>query len=153
MTSWWWVALIAVVAAALVASVVDGRARAGRSRRQWRAATRPPGRPGQPQRPGRPRPGEIWWAAVPYEDGPGEKDRPCLVLSARGDRIRVAKITTKHHAERPGVIALPPGTVGDARGRPSYLETDEVREVRPGAFRRRVGAADPALWERVRRLG
>ncbi|MGQ4515694.1 type II toxin-antitoxin system PemK/MazF family toxin [Streptomyces sp. DW26H14] len=154
MSSWWWIALIAVVAAALVASVVDGRARAAESRRQRRARmrTRPPGRP--PVRRGAPRPraGEIWWAAVPYEDGPGEKDRPCLVLSVRGSRVRVAKITTKHHEERPGVIALPPGTVDDARGRASFLETDEVREVRAGAFRRRAGAADPALWERVRKL-
>ncbi|WP_329457687.1 type II toxin-antitoxin system PemK/MazF family toxin [Streptomyces sp. NBC_01497] len=152
MSSWWWIALIAVVAGALVASVVDGRARAAESRRQRRARTRtrPPGRPVRRGTP-RPRAGEIWWAAVPYEDGPGEKDRPCLVLSVRGSRARVAKITTKHHEERPGVIALPPGTVDDARGRASFLETDEVREVRSGAFRRRVGAADPALWERVRR--
>jgi mRNA-degrading endonuclease toxin of MazEF toxin-antitoxin module len=152
MSSWWWVALIAVVAGALVASVVDGRARAAESRRQRRARmrTRPPGRPGAREAP-RPRAGEIWWAAVPYEDGPGTKDRPCLVLSVRGERVRVAKITTKHHQERPGVIALPAGTVDDARGRASFLETDEVREVRPGAFRRRVGVADPALWKQVRR--
>lgn len=99
----------------------------------------------------------MWWADVPYEDGPGSKDRPCLVLSVRGRgrgrTVVVAKITSKHHEERPGVIALPAGTVGDQRGRQSFLETDELREVRLAGFRRRVGAVDPELWERVRGLG
>lgn len=95
----------------------------------------------------------MWWADVPYEDGPGSKDRPCLVLSVRGRSALVAKITSKHHEERPGVIALPAGTVGDRRGRRSFLETDELREVRVAAFRRRVGTVDARLWERVRGLG
>ncbi|MFI9027392.1 type II toxin-antitoxin system PemK/MazF family toxin [Streptomyces sp. NPDC053560] len=118
---------------------------------------------------GVPEPGEIWWAMVPFEDsvekgatrsvsgrvvaGDGRaKDRPCLVLAVRGGSALVAKITTRYHAERPGVIALPPGTVGDARNRPSYLETDELREVAVTGFRRRAGTADPQLWERVRHL-
>ena len=89
-----------------------------------------------------PRPGEIWWADVPYEDGPGSKDRPCLVLSVRGGTAVVAKITSKHHEERPGVIALPPGAVGDARGRRSFLETDELRDVAVAGFRRKAGELD-----------
>lgn len=89
---------------------------------------------------------------MPFEDGPGEKDRPCLVLTVRGGRARVAKITSRHRAERPGVIPLPPGAVGDARGRASYLETGELRDVRLRDFRRRVGVADPALWAQVRHL-
>ncbi|MFD8739114.1 type II toxin-antitoxin system PemK/MazF family toxin, partial [Streptomyces sp. NPDC059618] len=99
-----------------------------------------------------PRAAEIWWANVPYEDGPGAKDRPCLVLVVRGKRVTVAKITSKYHDERPGVIPLPPGAVGDAQGRPSYLETDELREVPVGDFRRRVGVVDPVLWDQVRYL-
>ncbi|WNF27286.1 type II toxin-antitoxin system PemK/MazF family toxin [Streptomyces sp. C11-1] len=170
MDTFWWVALVAVVLLALVAAVVDGRGRSDRGPRTRRprqpgatARTRPPGKPSGPSGPvgrgdGRtPRAGEVWWADVPYEDGPGSKDRPCLVLSVRGRGRRrtalVAKITSKHHEERPGVIALPPGTVGDARGRRSFLETDELREVRIAGFRRRVGAVDAELWERVRGLG
>ncbi len=99
-----------------------------------------------------PRAREIWWAEVPFEDGPGSKDRPCLVLSVRGDRALVAKITSKYHDERPGVIALPPGAVGDARGRASFLETDELRDVPLVEFRRRVGEADPVVWDQVRHL-
>ncbi|MBT2395571.1 type II toxin-antitoxin system PemK/MazF family toxin [Streptomyces sp. ISL-100] len=149
-TSWWPVLVGVVVLLALVAAVVDGRGR-GRGRRPG-GRTRPPGRPG-PRRPERvPRAGEIWWADVPYEDGPGSKDRPCLVLSVRGERALVAKITSKYVDGRAGVIALAPGAVGDARGRPSFLETDELRDVGVRGFRRRVGVAEPEVWDRVRHL-
>lgn len=89
---------------------------------------------------------------MPFEDGPGSKDRPCLVLVVRGNRVTVAKITSKYHDERAGVIALPPGAVGDTRGRASFLETDELRQVALGDFRRRVGVVDPVLWDQVRHL-
>ncbi|MEU6016753.1 type II toxin-antitoxin system PemK/MazF family toxin [Streptomyces sp. NPDC047515] len=165
--SWWWIAFAVVVLLALVAALADGRGRGGRrpGGRSGRSAgmrsggrpggrTRPPAGPGRGTGPERgPRPGEIWWAEVPYEDGPGAKDRPCLVLSVRGGSALVAKITSKHHQERPGVIALPAGTVGDERERASFLETDELRKVAVRGFRRRVGVVDPGVWERVRGLG
>ncbi|MFD9435201.1 type II toxin-antitoxin system PemK/MazF family toxin [Streptomyces sp. NPDC060002] len=162
----WWLALAAVILLALVATLVDGW---GRGRRPQRRGTRPPGRATgrktgrQTGRPSgrstrgrgiadRPQPAEIWWADVPFEDGPGAKDRPCLVLMVRGDRATVAKITSKYHDERAGVIPLPPGAVGDAQGRPSFLETDELRQIRMSDFRRRVGVVDPVLWDQVRHL-
>ncbi|MFJ8104287.1 type II toxin-antitoxin system PemK/MazF family toxin [Streptomyces sp. NPDC096132] len=174
----WWLALAAVVLLALVASLLDGW---GRGRRPKGRRTRPPGRParGRGAR-GRPQPAEIWWACVPFEDGPESrgaarwgspqafgtggasgravvgdgraKDRPCLVLGVRGERVTVAKITSRYRDERAGVIPLPPGAVGDARGRPSFLETDELRQVPVGDFRRRVGVVDPVLWDQVRHL-
>ncbi|MEU2222578.1 type II toxin-antitoxin system PemK/MazF family toxin [Streptomyces sp. NPDC018347] len=146
----WWLALAAVVLLALVATLVDGW---GRGRRPAGRRRRPPGRPGtRTAHAQRPSPGDIWWANVPYEDRAGIKDRPCLVLAVRGDRATVAKITSKYHDERSGVIPLPPGAVGDARGRPSFLETDELREVPVDGFRRRVGVVDPVLWDQVRHL-
>ncbi|MFF5492023.1 type II toxin-antitoxin system PemK/MazF family toxin [Streptomyces aquilus] len=145
----WWLALVAVVLLALVATLVDGW---GRGRRPEGRRTRPPGRPGARGAAARPRPAEIWWAIVPYEDGPGAKDRPCLVLAVHGRRAVVAKITSKYHDERAGVIPLPPGSVGDAHGRASFLETDELREVPVWDFRRRVGVVDPVLWDQVRHL-
>ncbi|MFD0074585.1 type II toxin-antitoxin system PemK/MazF family toxin [Streptomyces sp. NPDC127166] len=147
----WWPALVAVVVIALVVAVADGRRR---SSRRPAGRTRPPGRPAPRGRvlERLPRAGEIWWADVPYEDGPGSKDRPCLVLVVRGDSAVVVKITSKYHDERPGVIALPPGSVGDAQGRPSFLETDELRDVPVWEFRRRVGMADPVVWDQVRHL-
>ncbi|MFD9545271.1 type II toxin-antitoxin system PemK/MazF family toxin [Streptomyces sp. NPDC060022] len=157
MNTWWWVALAAVVLLALVVTVTDARGRGGRGPRRPGGRTRPPGRAPERERRPRPgavpRPGEIWWAEVPYEDGPGSKDRPCLVLSVRGGTAVVAKITSKHHEERPGVIALPPGAVGDARGRQSFLETDELRDVAVSGFRRKAGEVDPKVWGRVRGLG
>ncbi|MFD5434414.1 type II toxin-antitoxin system PemK/MazF family toxin [Kitasatospora sp. NPDC091257] len=132
------VALLAAAAAALV--------------RRTRPAPRPAGPTGPKPRPGAgPEPQEIWWAQVPFEDGPGSKDRPCLVLRVRGRTATVAKITSKHHAERPGVLPLPPGTVGDREGRASWLETDELREVPLSAFRRRAGAVDRQVWARAQR--
>ncbi|MDQ0796138.1 type II toxin-antitoxin system PemK/MazF family toxin [Streptomyces sp. B1I3] len=160
MNTWWWVASAAVVLLALVATVSDGWGRGGRGPRRPGGRTRPPGRgPGRaPERVrarphGEPRPGEIWWADVPFEDGPGSKDRPCLVLSVRGGTAVVAKITSRSHEERPGVIALPPGAVGDARGRQSFLETDELRDVAMSGFRRKAGEVEASVWERVRELG
>ncbi|WP_405617508.1 type II toxin-antitoxin system PemK/MazF family toxin [Streptomyces sp. NBC_01508] len=165
MDTTWWVALIVVAVLAMVATLVDGRGRSPRppgkrflrSRRPGGTDRRPPrgpaGRQTGPRAGGRgPRAGEIWWAMVPYEDGTGAKDRPCLVLSVRGRTVLVAKITSKFHEERPGVIPLPPEAVGDTDGRPSFLETDELRTVDTKAFRRRVGPADPVLWRRVRHL-
>ncbi len=148
----WWLALAAVVLLAFVATLVDGL---GRGRRPPRAGgtRRPPGRPAGPRGRGvRPRPAEIWWANVPFEDTDGAKDRPCLVLAVRGRRARVAKITSRRRDGRAGVIALPAGSVGDARGRASYLKTDELREVPLRDFRRRAGVVDPALWDQVRHL-
>lgn len=165
MNTTWWVALIVVVVLAMIATVVDGRGRSPRPPKARPRRSRPAG--GKDRRPPRgpagrkpggrtgsrePRPGEIWWAMVPYEDGPGAKDRPCLVLSVRGRTVLVAKITSKFHEERPGVIALPPEAVGDRDGRRSFLETDELRTVDTKAFRRRVGPADPGLWRQVRHL-
>lgn len=89
---------------------------------------------------------------MPYEDGPGAKDRPCLVLAVRGQRVTVAKITSKYRDERCGVIPLPPGAVGDTRGRASFLETGELRDVPVSDFRRRVGVMDPVVWDQVRHL-
>ncbi|MGX1567494.1 type II toxin-antitoxin system PemK/MazF family toxin [Streptomyces sp. NPDC055506] len=141
----WWLALAAVVLLALVATLVDGWGRRSSARRGRRAAP-------ATAVAGLPQPAEIWWADVPYEDEARTKDRPCLVLAVRGERATVAKITTRFRHERGGVIPLPPGSVGDARGRASFLETDELREVPVWGFRRRVGVVDPALWDRVRYL-
>ncbi|MFD8751519.1 type II toxin-antitoxin system PemK/MazF family toxin [Kitasatospora sp. NPDC059577] len=135
------IALLAAVAAVLV--------------RRTRPAPRPAGPTGPRPRPStrsRPEPQEIWWAEVPFEDGPGSKDRPCLVLRVRGRTATVAKITSKHHAERPGVLPLPPGSVGDRQGRTSWLETDELREVPLSAFRRRAGTVDRQVWSRARQV-
>lgn len=157
-----WAAVAAVAALALVAALIDGRVRSRRPPRrtrqrpprgpQSRAGTGPKSRAGQGSRGGDrvPRRGEVWWAEVPFEDGPGSKDRPCLVLAVRGTSARVAKITTKRHGELPGVLALPAGTVDDAAGRQSYLETGELRDVPLPAFRRHAGAVDARFMKNLK---
>ncbi|MFS8201852.1 type II toxin-antitoxin system PemK/MazF family toxin [Streptomyces sp. CWNU-52B] len=155
MNTSWWLALVAVVLLAGVATLVDGWGRGRRPPRGPRGpagSSGPSGRSDGVRRSQRPRPAEIWWANVPFEDGPGAKDRPCLVLSVRGRRALVAKITTKRHDERDGVIPLPAGSVGDARGRASFLETGELRGLPVREFRRRVGVVDPQVWAQVRHL-
>ncbi|MFG3055021.1 type II toxin-antitoxin system PemK/MazF family toxin [Kitasatospora sp. NPDC048239] len=149
MTGIWVVLALAAVAvlAAVVAALVR---RARRAAAPAPARTRPA--PTRPARRGQgPAPQEIWWAEVPFEDGPGSKDRPCLVLRVNARTATVVKITSKHHADRPGVLPLPPGSVGDRTGRTSWLETDELREVPLSAFRRRAGAVDQQIWARARR--
>ena len=161
----WWLALAAVVLLALVATLVDGW---GRGRRPSGIGTRRQAREYDASE--QPQPAEIWWANVPFEDGPESggavrstsgraavgdgraRDRPCLVRVVRGERVTVAKITSKFRDERTGVIPLPPGAVGDAQGRPSFLETEELRQVPVWDFRRRVGVVDPVLWDQVRHL-
>ncbi|MGV9269663.1 type II toxin-antitoxin system PemK/MazF family toxin [Kitasatospora sp. NPDC003701] len=146
MTGFW--VLLAVAGVAVLAFVVSVLVRRARGAS---APARPePGRRPAKGRPG-PAPQEIWWAEVPFEDGPGAKDRPCLVLRVSGRTATVAKITSKHHAERPGVLPLPPGSVGDRQGRTSWLETDELREVPLSAFRRRAGVVDRQIWARAQR--
>ena len=153
-------AVVVVVIAAALGYGGARRRRSGPSRPQRRPPGRPSPRgssrpaPAGPLRtaPSRlPEPREIWWADVPFEDGPGSKDRPCLVLYRGPRTATVLKITSKHHTERPGVLPLPPGSVGDRDKRASWLETDEPREVPLDHFRRRVGAVDRQLWARVQK--
>ncbi|WP_327286845.1 type II toxin-antitoxin system PemK/MazF family toxin [Streptomyces sp. NBC_01198] len=132
MSSQIWVVTGAVVLMAVAAAVVV----AWRRIRQGSTPSTAPARGSGPRR------GEVWWAEVPYEDVVGAKDRPCLVISVRGRKARVAKITSRFHEELPGVVALPVGTVDDAEGRRSYLETNELRTVSLSAFRRRAGSLD-----------
>ncbi|MBW5482276.1 type II toxin-antitoxin system PemK/MazF family toxin [Streptomyces bambusae] len=132
----WWPAVAAVVAVALVVLFFGGRVL--RSAPAGRGAVHGPGPPP------RPRAGEIWWTA---------QDRPCVVLSVRGRVARVAPITGKYHDDRPGVIPLPPGVVGEVHGRPGFVEADRAQEVSVWEFRRRAGVLDPAVWDEVKGLG
>ncbi|MFC7218487.1 type II toxin-antitoxin system PemK/MazF family toxin [Streptomyces polyrhachis] len=154
-TSWWWSAAAAVALALGAGLGAAGR----RARRGLRAARHRTGllfegmlagaRPGVTV-------GDIWWARTPCGDRPPQgvraRDRPCLVLRVDGATALVAGITGRFDHDRPGVIPLPPGTVGDARGRPGYLRTGELREVPLGELRRRAGTVDPTVWDQVRYL-
>ncbi|MFI1015903.1 type II toxin-antitoxin system PemK/MazF family toxin [Streptomyces sp. NPDC020965] len=136
------IALLLALAFALVRGV---RRLAAAGRRRVELPVRPPELPLS-----QPWPGEIWWAMMPFADGSGAKDRPCLVLSVSAHSVVAAQITSKYHPHARDAIALPPGSVDDRLDRPSYLRAAERREVHLSALRRRVGPVCPEVWRRTR---
>ncbi|MFI6262383.1 type II toxin-antitoxin system PemK/MazF family toxin [Micromonospora sp. NPDC051006] len=128
---------------------------AGRS-----APTRGPGRAGAPPRPraadrapaGAPRPGEIWWADVPYANGSGAKVRPCLVLRADARGADVFKITSQDKSDRDDHVPIPTRDWNPDADHDSYLDLSDPIRVALPAFEDRAGDCDPALWRRLRAL-
>jgi hypothetical protein len=100
----------------------------------------------------RPRPGDIWWADVPFEDGPGSKVRPCLVLRTHRRGAEVLKITSQDRSERRDHIEIPT-TAWDKRAtHNSYLDLSDPYLIRDSAFQRRAGQVDATTWRAARRL-
>lgn len=163
-------------AAAIVLAVAAGWAWNERRRGDRDVGARPPRRPGTrpgrrtppggpgrstaPPRPrtaersptGAPRPGEIWWAEVPYADGTGSKVRPCLVLRADSVGADVLKITSQDKSARDDHVRIPTREWDPDAGHDSFVDLAEPAHVPLAGFSRHAGACDPALWRRIRRL-
>ena len=90
----------------------------------------------------RPRPGEIWFAFVPFEDGTGSKDRPVLVLSVEGRTCTVARFTSQDKGARRDHLRVPDGVPGLHRA--SWVNKHPVR-VKRSAMRRRAGIPGMSL--------
>jgi mRNA-degrading endonuclease toxin of MazEF toxin-antitoxin module len=88
-----------------------------------------------------PDPGEVWWAAVPFEEKRGSKDRPCLVLSRSRRHADVLMFTSQDKTARGGYVAVPASMWRD--GHHSFLKTDRVISVRCEKFRRRESTRAP----------
>ncbi|MEU4665280.1 MULTISPECIES: type II toxin-antitoxin system PemK/MazF family toxin [Micromonospora] len=99
-----------------------------------------------------PRPGEIWWADVPYADGTGSKVRPCLVLRVDGGDAEVLKITSQDKSDRDDHLPIPTRSWDPDADHDSYLDISEPIPVPLTAFADRAGTCDPDLWRGVRRL-
>jgi hypothetical protein len=99
-----------------------------------------------------PRPGDIWWADVPYEDGTGHKVRPCLVLRTYRSRIDVLKITSQDQSHRTDHVEIPTRTWDRRAEHNSYLDLTGPLTIRHAAFQRRAGTLDASTWRQVRRL-
>ncbi|SCL58993.1 type II toxin-antitoxin system PemK/MazF family toxin [Micromonospora chersina] len=118
------------------------------------------GRTGAPPRPRRagkdsaegPRPGEIWWADVPYADGTGSKVRPCLVLRVDSQVADVLKITSQDKSDRDDHLPIPTRSWDPDADHDSFLDISEPIPVPLAAFGDRAGACDPDLWRGIRRL-
>lgn len=94
-----------------------------------------------------PRPGEVWFAMVPFEDRPGGKDRPVLVLSVGARACQVAPMTSQDKSARADHVRVPAGVSGLAKA--SWVGLRPV-SLRRSALRRRSGAPGEAFvaWYR-----
>ncbi|MGC1215632.1 MAG: type II toxin-antitoxin system PemK/MazF family toxin, partial [Micromonospora sp.] len=115
--------------------------------------TTAPPRPRGAERPtADPRPGEIWWADVPYADGTGSKVRPCLVVHADNRGADVLKITSQDKSGRDDHVRIPTRDWDADADHDSWLDLAEPLHVAADAFANRAGTCDPDLWRQVRRL-
>ncbi|MEU0153662.1 type II toxin-antitoxin system PemK/MazF family toxin [Micromonospora fulviviridis] len=99
-----------------------------------------------------PRPGEIWWADVPYADGTGSKVRPCLVLRVDGRDADVLKITSKDKSDRDDHVPIPTRSWDPNADHDSFLNISEPIPLPLAAFEDRAGPCDPNLWQSIRHL-
>jgi hypothetical protein len=99
----------------------------------------------------RPKPGEIWWADIPFDDGQGSKDRPCLVVRTHAASVDVLYITSKSKvmAYR-DFIEIPTASWDRKDQESSYLRLANPIRIGDRAFRRRAGRIDSPTWELVR---
>ena len=96
-----------------------------------------------PRTDGDPDAGEVVWTWVPYEENDGRgKDRPVLVI-ARADagRVYVVRLTSKSHDGDRDFLPIGSGP-WDSRGRPSWVDIDQLYSVHPDGMRREAAALD-----------
>jgi len=124
--------VLVVVAVAVVIVLVLGRRSRARPRRRPRV--RPQTRT--------PAVGELWFAWVPFEDRPGGKDRPVLVLGVGHPACTVARLTSQDKSARRDHVRIPDGMPGLTR--PSWVSLRPV-QVQRSDLRRRLGDPGEAL--------
>ncbi|WP_446218919.1 type II toxin-antitoxin system PemK/MazF family toxin [Micromonospora sp. IBHARD004] len=148
----WAAAIVLAVAAGWLWS--EWRRRAAGGAEPSRGGTTAPPRPrGADRRPATaPRPGEIWWADVPYADGTGSKVRPCLVLRADDRGADVLKITSQDKSDRDDHVRIPTRSWDADADHDSFLDVSEPIRIPATAFEDRAGTCDQTLWRQIRRL-
>ena len=78
--------------------------------------------------------GTVVWAMIPFEDGTGAKDRPCLVLGSQGRDLALVKLTTRDKTHRRDCLALGVSSWDRAR-RPSWAVCDRIIYLDPAQVR------------------
>ncbi|QKW17689.1 hypothetical protein HUT16_00185 [Kitasatospora sp. NA04385] len=134
-----------------------GGPRGSRRSRTGPGSRRPP-LPPLPPRPRtgqRPRPGQVWYAYVPFEEGGGGKDRPCLVVGAGATGATVLKITSQDKSDFPEHYWPIANTGWNRSGHESsWLQNHTPLRVPYDGFRRPLGLCPADLWREVTdRLG
>jgi hypothetical protein len=168
---WKWI-LLGLVVLAVIAVVALRRRSAAPTRTGRPKPSAPPGRPAAKRQPAVKRPaatkpggastsatrartpqsGEIWWADVPYEDGPGSKVRPCVVLRPCRGGFEVLKITSQDQSHRRDHVEIPTRTWDADATHNSYLDLSDPIKVNVELFEDRAGVLDAAVWKQVRAL-
>ncbi|MEV0264775.1 hypothetical protein AB0I49_26000 [Streptomyces sp. NPDC050617] len=122
----------------------------GRAGRAPHAALPPPPRHGAP-----PLPGQVWEAYFPFEDRPGGKRRPCLIVAAGPRGLRALKITSQDKSRLPGYyaeISSARWRVMNGPGKRSWVEYGNPRTVPYADVHRPLGLCEPQpLWNAVAR--
>jgi hypothetical protein len=98
-----------------------------------------------------PAPGDVWFAELPFDDGTGSKDRPCLVVRTFRHHAQVLKVTSADKSGRPDYVRMPVASWDPTAVRDSWLEPAPLRELPYAAFRRLAGPCDTGVWEQVKR--
>jgi mRNA-degrading endonuclease toxin of MazEF toxin-antitoxin module len=103
---------------------------------------------------GRPEPGEVVWAWVPFEaEGRQGKERPVLVLSVDGLRLRAVAMSTRtdDRDRRRREVWEDIGTGDwDRRARPSVVRVDQVLVVSVYDARRVGAYVEDRVLEAIR---
>lgn len=97
----------------------------------------------------RPRPGQIWWAPVPFSDGPGSKVRPCLVVRTHRQGVEVLKITSQDKSHQRSCISIPTARWDPRARKDSWLDLEDTYFLHDNAFRRCAGVCDKRTWSTV----
>ncbi|MCP2636890.1 type II toxin-antitoxin system PemK/MazF family toxin [Microbacterium sp. HD4P20] len=103
-----------------------------------------------PDRDGEPDAGEIVWTWVPYDEADGRgKDRPVLVIARQDtDRVYAVRLTSKAHDGDRDYLAIGMGD-WDPRGRPSWVDVEQIFSVHRAGMRREASALDIERFVRV----
>lgn len=94
--------------------------------------------------------GEVVWTWVPYAENDGRgKDRPVLVIGRHtAERVYAVKLTSKEKEDGREFLPLDSGP-WDAKGRPSWVDLDQLYSVHVDGMRREAAALDLDRFTRV----
>lgn len=133
----------------------DGEASPGRFGSTRTVEVKPPGARDlrisyAPRTDGEPDAGEVVWTWVPYAENDGRgKDRPVLVIGrADADRVYAVRLTSRSHDGDRDFLSIGSGP-WDSRGRPSWVDIDQLYTVHVDGMRREASALDPDTFVRV----
>ena len=96
-----------------------------------------------PERDGEPDAGEVVWTWVPFAENDGRgKDRPVLVIGRQSaDRVFAVKLTSKDRDGDRDFLPIGSGA-WDSKGRPSWVDIDQVYSVHTEGTRREAAVLD-----------